>query len=280
MADTDPRLGTGRESILPPQVDDSGNSVITGNPPVSHLQASQNISDALWDAARTEPLDVDPKRSERGPDQQPEWKWEPNYDDGSLPYVTPVYDTPNGVIVPATQEIADAEFEANMAKIWVPNPEDIARAKVTTGSAIQARPRPHGDALPVTQPDYGFPDDFGAVESAIKHPANTTAPLPHKDAAVIVPDYNWNPQRRIIAMGEKAVAKINFKVGTVLNAAMFFEKGIPTDTLVFLVDNDNATLEHGALTAAKPGNVTLMAILKEDPRIYTTVTLTVPAPAP
>ncbi|EDL8063697.1 hypothetical protein CTA21_16220 [Salmonella enterica] len=279
MADTDPRLGSGRESILPPQVDDNGNSVITGKPPVSHLQASQNISDALWDAARTEPLDVDPKRGERGPTQQPDWKWQPNYDDGSLPYVTHVYDTPNGVIVPATQEIADAEFKKNMAEIWVPNKEDL-NPEVKTGTPIQARPLPHGNALPVTQPEYGFPDDFGAVEPAVERPANTTGTLPHKDEAIIVPDYNWNPQRKIIAMGAAAVAKIDFSIGTSLNASMFFEKGVPTDTLVFLVDSDSATLEHGVLTAAKEGQVTLMAILKDFPQISATVTLTVPAPAP
>lgn len=264
----------GRDFITPPQVDDKGNSVLTGKPPVSINQVIINESDAIWEAQRTDPKNVDPKKGEQGPNQQPNWNWQPNTADGSLPPEVNVASTPNGIIVPSTPE----EFEKNMAAIWVPNPEDLPDpSKIVFGSPIQPRPRPEGDALPVTQPEYDVPKDFGAVESAVPLAPNTTALLPHEDKAELNPAWDWNPQRGIFPLAQSFADKMVIKIGDVHGLNVFFESGVPTDELEYSVDKPMFTIDGNTLTAIAAGTAIITAIIKGRPEYKREVTLTVTA---
>ncbi|EKK5568003.1 hypothetical protein PN823_004423 [Enterobacter hormaechei] len=264
----------GRDYILPPQVDDAGNSVITGKPPLSINQVIQNESDAIWEAQRTDARNVDPNKGDQGPYQQPKWDWKPNTADGSLPKPVSIHTTPNGVIVPSTQE----DFEKNMAAIWVPNPEDLPDPSIiVSGTPIQPRPRPAGDALPVTQPEYDVPKDFGAVESAIPRPPNTTALLPHEDKAELEQGWDWNPQRAIYPLAQSMANKLVFTVGTTKGLNELFEKGVPTDELVYQTDKPFFTFKDDVITATAVGTATITASVKRHPEVFAKITLTVKA---
>lgn len=236
----DPETLAGHVTCAAPTVNDHGKTVYSI--PRSRSLAEEKKQADYLDAQR-------PKETE-----QPKWDyWETSLD---TQYKPAVVNRPPAEDVPLQPDFG-----------WTPNPEDldpvVARQKDVVG----------GDKVPVTEPDFHW--DNGLTDQKPVNPADVNRP-PSTDP-IGQPDFGWNPQRKLIAMGDAAIAKIRFKVGDVLNPAIFFEKTVHNDELEFSVDNANATLASGSITAAKAGKVSLTASIVHFPQFSQTVTLTVTA---
>ncbi|EDZ0839921.1 hypothetical protein GJ904_17760 [Salmonella enterica] len=271
MADTD-NLNQGRNFVVPPQVDADGNSIITGKKPVNAQQIQQAQSDAYWERIRTDPLDKNPDKVNRNKNEQPNWDWTPNEADRSLVVAKPAAEK----VLPRPPEDTQEQFAERMAQIWTPNPSDLTPPP----PAIHERQpgQPHNVVRPLEEPDFNWNPLTGAegyVKPDIEIP---TRPHYNDVAPVTEPDFGWNPQRKLIAMGDAAIAKIQFKVGDVLNPSIFFEKTVSNDELEYSVDNANVTLAPGTMTAAKEGKVSLTASIVNFPQFSRTITLEVIAP--
>ena len=164
-----PNENLGRDLGLSPQIDDKGNSIITGKPP----RNSQRVYQDQLDAAQK----AHPKQAVPDYDKDPMWGLQDKQGDVILP--KNVVRTPGFV----KETLPDPALQQPDFG-WVPNPEDLTPPAHIPFVRTPAR------APEIERPDYGYNPQYDEIP---RDPAVVRLPGRISPDPVLQPDFGWTP---------------------------------------------------------------------------------------